>query len=270
MTIPHVSTIQALSIKDGIGILCILILVGASILLACQYTKSGLAMFLTVVIFCIIYPAGALFMHNATILLFEGPLQPFAKETHIGIEHVFRKHHKEIKAEVLKALQDHDSELGESLPKGLEINGVSGRWTFDSVRRGNKLPSSEWFPLLTELVRHDPNIVHCSISRVGPRAVIGAHYGYSRSVYRLLYPIKVPRDKKNVHLTVQSQRRTFEEGVPVVFDDNLMHSVRNDTDEDRVAIYVDIARPIKNPLLAVATKGIIQATNWFFEIKNRA
>jgi len=49
----------------------------------------------------------------------------------------------------------------------------------------------------------------------------------------------------------------WEEGRSVVFDDTYPHEVWNDTDEERVVLFVDFARPVRFPL-SVLNEAVIR------------
>ena len=177
------------------------------------------------------------------------------------------KYHHELKREIVEAMSKHSGKMRKTLPTEVIIPDVVGEWIFQPVKRGSKQLSQEYFPLLTKIAMAFPDVIHCSVSRVGPRARIPVHTGYSRGLFRLLYPVKVPRDG-HVHLTAFAERHTFKEGVPCIFDDNFEHAVVNDTDEDRIVIYMDIVRPFSNKLLDQWNRFLLDKANDFVDAAN--
>jgi beta-hydroxylase len=55
---------------------------------------------------------------------------------------------------------------------------------------------------------------------------------------------------------VDSEVAHWEEGRSVVFDDTYMHEVWNETDEERVVLFVDFTRPLPFPV-SVLNEGVI-------------
>ncbi len=261
------SRFQSMNIKDLVGMLTMAIGLTAGLLGALRLRAAAIALAIVVLLFFLIYPAAMLFPYNAALHFTQPLVGPFRPRTHIGIEDVFRAQHARLKSEVRTALRLHEQEMRSTLPKELEIPNVQGSWLFQPVKRGARLLGTRYFPVLSEIVGRFPAVIHCSISRVGPRARIPPHLGYFRGVYRLLYPLIVPDPalEGRVHLTVRGQRHTFREGVPCVFDDNYEHTVVNETDEARVAIYLDIERPLANRALACVNRGVIRLANAYID-----
>ena len=74
---------------------------------------------------------------------------------------------------------------------------------------------------------------------------------------RLMFAIKVPKDKENCFLWVNGIKYNWEEGKCVLWDDIYPHKVYNNTDENRIVLYMDIYRLPKSRILKkIANKGI--------------
>ena len=65
----------------------------------------------------------------------------------------------------------------------------------------------------------------------------------------------MPREKEACRIRVGDDIRHWEEGKSVIFDDTFEHEVWNDTDQVRVVLFVDIARPM--PMLLAALNATI-------------
>jgi len=50
-------------------------------------------------------------------------------------------------------------------------------------------------------------------------------------------------------------------GASLVFDDTYQHEAWNDTDETRVVLFVDVVRPLRQPMRAV-NAAVIKAIGW--------
>ncbi len=56
----------------------------------------------------------------------------------------------------------------------------------------------------------------------------------------------IPKDLANCFIAVEGQRRTWLDGQDLIFDDNMWHSVENNTPERRVVLFVDFRRDYGN------------------------
>lgn len=108
---------------------------------------------------------------------------------------------------------------------------------------GEILPGAkESFPTVVKLLNETPEVLACTISILEPHVMIPSHVGYMKGVIRYMLPLKIPKDKDKCFLCVNKIKYVWEEGKGVLWDDTYPHGVRNDTDESRVVIYMDIRR----------------------------
>ncbi len=138
----------------------------------------------------------------------------------------------------------------------LELKDNDG-WRIYTVKTGNIYQGSETMPFLTSLLKNIPEVSACLVSILPKKKAIPIHVGYSKGVIRYLLAIKVPKDKDNVFICIDGQKHCWTEGVGIVFDDTYPHKVYNNTDEDRIVIYMDIIRPYLNPVLDYLNKFIL-------------
>ena len=54
----------------------------------------------------------------------------------------------------------------------------------------------------------------------------------------------VPKDRERLWIRVDDQILHWDEGKVILFDDSYEHEVRNDTDELRAVLFIDIDRPM--------------------------
>ena len=112
-------------------------------------------------------------------------------------------------------------------------------------------------PETTRLIEAIPAIKTAFFSILAPRKHIPEHRGPYAGVLRYHLGLIVPRDKEACRIRVDTEVAHWEEGRSLVFDDTYMHEVWNDTDEERVVLFVDFARPLPFPL-SVLNEGIIR------------
>ncbi|WP_414444994.1 aspartyl/asparaginyl beta-hydroxylase domain-containing protein [Burkholderia sp. 22PA0106] len=89
-----------------------------------------------------------------------------------------------------------------------------------------------------------PGMRSAMFSILQPHYHIVPHQGPTRAVIRAHLGLKVPEDWRNVWIRVDDQFLHWHEGKVVLFDDSYEHEVRNDTDELRAVLFIDIERPM--------------------------
>lgn len=89
-----------------------------------------------------------------------------------------------------------------------------------------------------------PGMRTAMFSILAPRYHIEPHKGPTRAVVRAHLALKVPKDSQNVWIRVDNDILHWHEGKVVLFDDSYEHEVRNDTDETRAVLFIDIDRPM--------------------------
>jgi beta-hydroxylase len=107
-----------------------------------------------------------------------------------------------------------------------------GNWVSENARR---------CPLLTELIRSDRSVVTAMYSVLAPRKVIPPHYGPFKGVLRYHLCLRAPKSGE-CSIKVGEENYAWREGEGVVFDDTYLHSVANDSDEERVVVFIDVKR----------------------------
>ena len=118
-------------------------------------------------------------------------------------------------------------------------------WRIFTVSVGDAiLPSAKRLvPALVSLQREFKDIVtSVVVSVLPPHTQIKPHVGYAKSVKRCMLGIDIPRDADNCFLCVNGTKQTWANGKVMFFDDTYVHAVRNDTDEERVVVYMDVQR----------------------------
>ena len=84
-------------------------------------------------------------------------------------------------------------------------------------------------------------------SILAPGKHIPAHSGPYKGVVRYHLGLKVPSDREWCRIRVGDRSATWTEGRSLVFDDTYDHEVWNDTDEERVVLFLDVVRPLRFP-----------------------
>jgi beta-hydroxylase len=92
-----------------------------------------------------------------------------------------------------------------------------------------------------------PGLLSAWFSILAPRTAIPRHRGISKGIIRAHLGVVAPKDRANCWMRVDDRTVHWEEGRCFVFDDTYDHEVRNDTDEERVVLIVDVERPMRLP-----------------------
>lgn len=103
-------------------------------------------------------------------------------------------------------------------------------------------------PATTALLQRIPGLRNAMFSILAPGKAIPEHRGIYAGLLRYHLALRVPRDAQACTINVAGEQRNWTEGATLIFDDSFPHSVRNDTNEERVVLFVDFVRPLPWPL----------------------
>jgi len=102
---------------------------------------------------------------------------------------------------------------------------------------------------MTLLDKHK-NIVSAYFSILGPNKMLMPHEGPWSGIIRIHLALIVPKDGNGCTLVVDGKPYRWEEGKCVVFDDTYEHIAVNETDNNRVVLFLDYMRPLPRWLSA--------------------
>jgi beta-hydroxylase len=105
-------------------------------------------------------------------------------------------------------------------------------------------------PETTRLVESIPGMETAMFSILAPHKRIPPHDGPYKGVLRYHLGLLIPGDEEQVGIKVGGQVAHWQEGKSLVFDDTFEHEAWNDTDETRVVLFVDVIRPLRQPMKA--------------------
>lgn len=103
-------------------------------------------------------------------------------------------------------------------------------------------------PRTAAVLRAIPGITTGFFSILGPGKRLPPHRGPYRGVLRHHLALVVPEPAQACGIRVDDQVRHWEEGRSLVFDDTYEHEAWNDTDGERVVLFLDIRRPLRPPV----------------------
>jgi beta-hydroxylase len=122
----------------------------------------------------------------------------------------------------------------------------------------NMEDNQKLFPVTTSIIRQSERTLTVFFSILEPGKEIPPHYGYSSNVLRVHLGLIIPEKREDCHITVDGQRYSWTNGKCVMFNDRLQHSVRNDTSETRVVLFIDVKRPLPGKVLPKWSDGILK------------
>lgn len=115
-------------------------------------------------------------------------------------------------------------------------------------------------PRTAAVLRAVPGLTTGFFSILGPGKRLPPHYGPYRGVLRHHLALLVPEPASRCGIRVGDQVRHWQEGASLVFDDTYEHEAWNDTDGERVVLFLDIKRPLRWPVDRV-NDGIVRAVS---------
>lgn len=100
-------------------------------------------------------------------------------------------------------------------------------------------------PDTTRALEAIPGLRTAFFSILAPRYRIPRHRGVTKGLLRAHLPLIVPSDAESCRMRIADETVQWREGRIEIFDDTFPHEVRNDTDEARVVLLLDVDRPMR-------------------------
>lgn len=137
----------------------------------------------------------------------------------------------------------------EVIAPGNTPDGMRGQWkSYWLVAYGRGMPGNcRRCPETMRLIGTIPAVKTAFFSILAPGMHIPEHRGPYAGVLRYHLGLIVPRRQEACRIRVGTEVAHWQEGRSLVFDDSYPHEVWNDTDEERVVLFVDFARPLPFP-----------------------
>ena len=107
---------------------------------------------------------------------------------------------------------------------------------------GNNTQICKHFPITCSLLKKVPGCRVSLFSVLDPNKKIPSHTGPNKCVLRYHLGLIVPKNKEDCFITVNNETRHWEEGKDMIFDDLYEHHVENNTNEQRVVLFLDIQK----------------------------
>jgi ornithine lipid ester-linked acyl 2-hydroxylase len=102
-------------------------------------------------------------------------------------------------------------------------------------------------PETVRLLEKIPGLTTAFFSILSPGKHIPAHRGAWNGILRLHVGLMVPEPRERCRIRIGNDFYSWREGEALIFDDTFNHEVWNETDGYRVVLFVDFARPLRQP-----------------------
>ncbi len=185
------------------------------------------------------------------------PVQPILTETvkqRPSIQ-ALMTHFDDVRAEVVAALSHAKPIQGDlfftsRITSDGKWDRIYVKWYAPPSRTGR-----EHFPTLTRILDEHKDIQLAMVSILRAGGVIKPHHGSWCGCIRVHIGIETPNDP-NCSLINGGQEFFWEDRGVYGFDDTYLHSARNDTDRDRIVLFLDVERTMKGRLSQAVLRWI--------------
>jgi len=174
--------------------------------------------------------------------------EPFVDPAEIPQLMELEKHWRVVRAELEEILK-----FREAIPGFQDISpdqrhlATEKNWrTFVLYGFGRKIEENcKQAPETTRLMEQIPGIRTVWFSILAPHYHIPEHRGVSRAMLVSHLALIIPGDGSECRIRVHDQTRNWREGKVLIFDDNYLHEVWNDSGKERVVLFMNLDRPMR-------------------------
>jgi ornithine lipid ester-linked acyl 2-hydroxylase len=110
-------------------------------------------------------------------------------------------------------------------------------------------------PNTTSCLAEIPNVTTAFFSVLKPQTFVKEHRGAFKGYLRLLMGVRIPEPNIQCGLKIKNEIYHWENGKCMIFDDTFLHEAWNNSNEERVVLYVDFIRPMPK-ILMLAAKAV--------------
>ena len=171
------------------------------------------------------------------------PLTPFIDLSHRRTHKILKKNWKQIRNEMLTNQTCFSPIKGDAFFQTIIDDNrwkkVYLKWYGEPPKYAHKL-----YPQTMNILSKCKDVKLAMFSMLEPGAVITPHRGPFRGCIRMHLTLVAPR-QPGCEITVDGNTHRWKEGEIVSFDDTYEHSVKNNTNERRVVLFLDVERKMK-------------------------
>lgn len=104
----------------------------------------------------------------------------------------------------------------------------------------------QYFPATYALLEQIPGATSIMFSVMKAGIHLKEHRGVYKGVLRYHLGLLVPTNYEDCWIKIAGEKFNWQVGADLMFDDTLLHEVVNDTEEDRVVLFLDIKKDFQN------------------------
>ncbi len=113
-------------------------------------------------------------------------------------------------------------------------------------------------PLTKKLLEENPNIITAFFSVIAPHKTLPSHYGPFKGVLRYHLGLSIPpKEEGNCFISVDTQVYEWKNGEGILFDESYKHFVKNETNYNRIILFIDVKRPLHTAFMTLINDGIV-------------
>lgn len=152
-----------------------------------------------------------------------------------------------------------------------ELDTTDIPWNVIMLKFYNKNTDKiKYFPKTNDLIKKIPECTLAMFSVLPPGKELKPHIGPYKGVYRYHLALLVPRNSENCFIEVNNKKYVWKTGEDVMFDDTYMHSVKNNTNETRVVLFLDIKKNFNNLFLDTLNNILFMLSEYNITVRNIA
>lgn len=102
-------------------------------------------------------------------------------------------------------------------------------------------------PKTAAMVERIAGLKTAMFSILAPGAHIPPHTGVTKAIINCHLGLITPAEKDACWIKIDQHRYGWSDGKVLIFDDTYKHEVRNETDQDRVVLLIQVSRPVRFP-----------------------
>jgi len=125
------------------------------------------------------------------------------------------------------------------------------------------MPSAiEGCPKTVELLRAIPSVNAAAFTMLPPGSKLGRHRDPFAASMRYHLGLVTPKSDK-CRIWIDGEEYVWRDGEDIVFDETYVHWAENESDENRIILFVDFTRPVYTPIVRAINAIMIK---WVFRI----
>jgi aspartyl/asparaginyl beta-hydroxylase (cupin superfamily) len=170
--------------------------------------------------------------------------------------------HPQIQKEARDLLQKLQSivNFNEVLPGQRALTQDESWKSYFLVALEKAVPEHQKFcPETTAALQKIPGVINAFFSVLTPGAYVPAHRGPYSGILRYHLGVLIPQG--DVKIRIDQEIHSWAEGKSLFFDDSYEHEVWNRSHETRVVLFVDLVRPLPQPMNWL-NRGVISLFQW--------